>query len=213
LQRDPRSVIVQGVVAVYIWQSMFGLGGSHTVSRFLPENRSGKADLSDLLRRNHLTLPDQTIADIVSISVHHARKLARRAKKEGGGDLIDWRANLARSFESVVLAMVKARDGEVLGPALYCEEVKELLLESRVLFDASEIKVAVGTPIRCEEHHDNGLFTARVLESEWITLECMSLSTDLRSDNSYLCPLCARPIAMNHGGKDWFVCTGDEWVG
>jgi hypothetical protein len=192
---------------------MFGLGASHTVSRLLPENRSGKADLSDLLRRNHLTLPDQTIADIVSISVHHARKQARRAKKEGGDDLIDWRANLARSFDSVVLAMVKARDGEVLGAAFYSEEVQELLLESRVVFEASEIKVAVGTPVRCEEHHDNGLFTTRILESECITLECMSLSKELRSDNSYLCHLCARPIAVNHGGKDWFVCTGDEWVG
>jgi hypothetical protein len=189
---------------------MFGLGASRIVSRLLPENHSGRVALSALLSRNDLTLSDEAIADIVFIAVHHARKQARRAKKDGDSDLLDWRANLARSFDSVILAMVKARAGQVLDAPLHCQKVNELLLENRAVFEASEIKAAIETPIRCEEHHDNGLFTARVLESEYITLDCMALLTDVRSDNAYLCRICARPIAINRGGKDWFVCTGES---
>jgi hypothetical protein len=198
---------------IIVGNTMFGLDASHTVSRLLPENHSGRVALSDLLRRNDLTLSDEAVVGIVSLSVHHARKLARYAKKDGNSDLLDWRTNLVRSFDSIILAIVKAKAGHVLDAPLYCQQVNEILLESGAVFDASEIKAAIATPIRCEEHHDNGRFTARVLESEYVTLGCMSLLTDSRSDNAYLCRVCARPIAVNRGGKDWFVCIGDEWVG
>jgi len=179
----------------------------------LRENHSGKATLLDLLKRNELTLPDEIIASIVVFSVHYARKQVRRAKKNGGGELLDWRVNLVRSFDSVILAMLKAKTGEVLEAPFHCEEVNELLLESGAVFKASQVRAAAGTPIRCEERHDNGKIMVRVLESEYITLKCMSLSTDERTDNTYLCCVCARPIAINHVGKGWFVCTGSEWVG
>jgi hypothetical protein len=166
----------------------------------------------DRLQQNDLTLPDPVIAEIVRLSVHHARKQARIAKKNHDRSS-GWRLNLESTFDAITSAMLKASRGEIHDSTLFCVEVKELLRENAVLFDASEIKVAEGTSIRCEELHHNGLFIARILESERIALRCMSFKTDRQSGNAFLCQLCGRPVAKSYDGRHWFVCAGEVWVG